>query len=69
MNKNALNSLVKAIMDIGSNPHSDFSSQSQHVKITVNDVLSLCSSAKQIFEKEKIVLDITGPINICGDLH
>lgn len=67
MNKDALNKLVEAIYKAGS--HSDYSSQNQHAKITINDALNVCSTAKSIFEKEKMVLDLTGPINICGDLH
>jgi protein phosphatase len=35
----------------------------------VSDIESLCADAKDIFAKEPLLLDITGPITVIGDLH
>ena len=69
MDKKVLDSLIQRIMGSSSSKTSYFSSSSNQIKITANEVLNLCKSIEPVFEKEKIVLDISGPINICGDLH
>jgi hypothetical protein len=38
-------------------------------KLTEQEVLSLCFNARELLSKEDIVLSLSAPINICGDIH
>lgn len=39
------------------------------VRLNEKDITTLCLKARQIFLNQPIVLEITAPVNICGDIH
>ena len=59
MEKKQLDKLIESLM-IG---------DPSKVSVTVADAVKLLSSVQPIFANEPIVLDVAGPINICGDVH
>ncbi|OHT09894.1 hypothetical protein TRFO_04443 [Tritrichomonas foetus] len=59
MNKAKLDALIGNLMNCRT---SDF-------QIRIPDAMYLCSTVLPIFQNENIVLDLPGPINICGDVH
>ena len=41
----------------------------KEVSMTEKELTQLCKLARNIFIKEKIVVEIKGPITVCGDIH
>ena len=37
--------------------------------LTQNEIIFLCNTSKEIFLKQETLLEVTAPINICGDIH
>lgn len=67
MSKESLDSFIKKVIESASS--GNYPSNTHQIKITANEAISFCNKVKPIFQKEKTVLDLAGPINICGDLH
>ncbi len=41
----------------------------KEAKLTENDIRGLCYEAREIFMDQPILLELTAPIKICGDIH
>ena len=39
------------------------------VNLTLDEIELLCSKVQKIFEKQPVLLEISAPIKICGDIH
>lgn len=37
--------------------------------LSANDIIQLCTLAKEVFLKQPMLLEIPAPITICGDIH
>lgn len=69
MNKDLLDLFIQTVMDSASINQSVFAPQNHQFRITAEDSIALCREVQPIFEREKTVLDLVSPINICGDIH
>jgi hypothetical protein len=38
-------------------------------ELSQNDIMRLCTLVKEVFLKEPMLLEITAPVKICGDIH
>lgn len=39
------------------------------MNLTEDEMKGLCIKAKEIFEKQPILLELEAPLKICGDIH
>lgn len=69
MNKDDLDLFIQTVIDSISVDRNTLAPQNRQFRITADDSVALCREVQPIFEKEKTVLDLVSPINICGDIH
>ena len=58
-NKTRLNSIIKLLIEY----------KTLRSRISINDVIFLIQSSKELFLKEPTLLELSPPINIVGDIH
>lgn len=57
-----LDGIIKILIDAAENPSDRF-------PVSHEDIKSICKDARELTLSQPILLELTGPIHICGDIH